>query len=123
VIPGEVEFTVDVRAPDDARRHQAEAAVLRELERIAKRRGVQVEPERGPHDVKGVPCASWLQDRLAASIERSVGGKALRLPSGAGHDAMILAESHRRRHALRALRRGRREPQPRRNGDRGRRRA
>ena len=92
VIPGEVEFTVDVRAPDDARRHQAEGAVLRELERIAKRRGVQVEPERGPHDVKGVPCAAWLQDRLAASIERCVGGKALRLPSGAGHDAMILAE-------------------------------
>ena len=92
VIPGEVEFTVDVRAPDDARRHRAEAAVLKELERIAKRRGVQVEPERGPHDVKGVPCAPWLQDRLAASIERCVGSKALRLPSGAGHDAMILAQ-------------------------------
>jgi allantoate deiminase/N-carbamoyl-L-amino-acid hydrolase len=92
VIPGEVDFTVDVRAPDDARRHEAEALVLREIERIAKRRGVSAQPARGPHDVKGVPCAPWLQDRLAQSIERCVGGTALRLPSGAGHDAMILAE-------------------------------
>jgi len=92
VIPGEVEFTVDVRAPDDARRHAAEASVLREFERIAKRRGVSAEPARGPHDVKGVPCAPWLQDRLAQSIERRTGAAAARLPSGAGHDAMILAE-------------------------------
>jgi allantoate deiminase len=42
--------------------------------------------------VKGVPCALWLQDRLAQSIERCVEGAALRLPSGAGHDAMVLAE-------------------------------
>ena len=43
------------------------------------------------HGVHAVPCAQWLQDRLAASVER-VGVKARRLPSGAGHDAMILAE-------------------------------
>jgi allantoate deiminase len=92
VIPGEVEFTVDVRAPDDARRHEAEEAVLRQLERIAKRRAVTVEPIRGPHDVAGVPCTSWLQDRLAQSIARCVGHEALRLPSGAGHDAMMLAQ-------------------------------
>ena len=91
VIPGEVEFTVDVRAPDDECRHRAESAVLRALELIAKRRGVSVEPVRGPHDVKGVPCASWIQEQLGASIERCVGHKAPRLPSGAGHDAMMLA--------------------------------
>ena len=92
VIPGEVEFTVDVRAPDDERRHKAQASVMQEIERIAKRRGVTVETASGAHDVKGVPCAPWLQDRLAASVERCVDGKAPRIPSGAGHDAMILAE-------------------------------
>jgi acetylornithine deacetylase/succinyl-diaminopimelate desuccinylase-like protein len=92
VIPGEVEFTVDVRAPDDARRHQAEAAVLRRSRASPAPRRARSSRSAGPHDVKGVPCASWLQDRLSASIERCVGGKALRLPSGAGHDAMILAE-------------------------------
>src|SRR5205814_492905 len=92
VIPGEVEFTVDVRAPDDDRRHEAEEAVLRQLERIAKRREVAVEPIRGPHDVAGVPCTPWLQERLAESITRCVGHKAPRLSSGAGHDAMMLAQ-------------------------------
>jgi allantoate deiminase/N-carbamoyl-L-amino-acid hydrolase len=34
-----------------------------------------------------------MQDLIAAAIERTVdGGPARRLPSGAGHDAMILAE-------------------------------
>jgi hydantoinase/carbamoylase family amidase len=92
VIPGEVEFTLDVRAPDDERRHLAEESVLRHLERIAKRRGVTVEPIRGPHDVAGVPCTPWIQDRLAQSIARCVGHEAPRLPSGAGHDAMMLAQ-------------------------------
>jgi acetylornithine deacetylase/succinyl-diaminopimelate desuccinylase-like protein len=43
--------------------------------------------------VKAAPCAPWLQDRFAQSIERIEGkGPARRLPSGAGHDAMILAD-------------------------------
>ncbi|MGE5617019.1 MAG: allantoate amidohydrolase [Bacillota bacterium] len=93
VIPGEVEFSIDVRAPDDDRRRKAEEATTAELERIAKRRGVAIELARGPHDVSAVPCADWLQDRLAKSIERCTRSTpAKRLPSGAGHDAMILAE-------------------------------
>jgi len=92
VIPGDVEFTVDVRAPDDERRRVAENAVIAKLEAIARRRSVSIEHVR-THDVRAAPCAPWLQDRLAASIERRVpGATARRLPSGAGHDAMILAE-------------------------------
>jgi allantoate deiminase len=90
VIPGEVSFTMDLRAPDDARRAKLEAAVLAELEAIAAGRGVRVEAGRR-HDVRASPCAPWLQDQLEASIRR-VGAEPLRLPSGAGHDAMILAE-------------------------------
>jgi hydantoinase/carbamoylase family amidase len=92
VIPGEVEFSVDIRAPDDERRRAAEEAALGQLERIAKRRGVSVEATRGSHDVAAVPCADWLQERLAASLERTLGRKARRLPSGAGHDAMMLSQ-------------------------------
>ena len=92
VIPGEVDFTIDVRAPDDEARQAAEAAALAQLERIAKRRGVSLEQSR-THDVPAAPCAPWIQDRLAACIERCVGdGPARRLPSGAGHDAMMLAQ-------------------------------
>ena len=98
VIPGEVEFTIDIRAPDDERRTAAETKVLEKIEAIAKRRGVCAETQR-THDVKAAPCAPWIQDKLAASVERCVKGGSLRdspkirrLPSGAGHDAMMLAE-------------------------------
>jgi hydantoinase/carbamoylase family amidase len=91
VIPGEVEFTADIRAGDDETRRAAEADVFAACEAIARRRGVVVERTR-THEVHAVPCAAWLQERLAASVERC-GIAARRLPSGAGHDAMILAEA------------------------------
>jgi hydantoinase/carbamoylase family amidase len=90
VIPGIVEFTVDLRAPDDARRARLEAAAIDEMKAIAARRGVRVEPARR-HDVKAAPCADWLQDAIESAI-RAVGADPMRLPSGAGHDAMVLAE-------------------------------
>jgi len=92
VIPGEVEFTLDVRAADGKAHFAAAREVLASCAAIAKRRGVRVEHAK-THEVPAVPCAPWLQDRIAASIERTLGdGEARRLPSGAGHDAMILAE-------------------------------
>jgi hydantoinase/carbamoylase family amidase len=90
VIPGEVEFTADIRAGDDATRREAEADVFAQFELIARRRGVKAERSK-THEVHARPCAEWLQGQLEASVQ-SVGLKALRLPSGAGHDAMILAE-------------------------------
>ena len=90
VIPGHVTFSVDIRAPRDELRLAAEAAVFARFDAIAARRGVTVERAKR-HEVKAAPCAPWLQDLLAASIE-AVGARAVRLPSGAGHDAMILAD-------------------------------
>jgi len=90
VIAGEVEFTVDLRAPDDARRRALETEVLGQFDAIAARRGVKVEAVKR-HEVRAAPCAPWLQDQVAASIV-SAGAEPMRLPSGAGHDAMILAE-------------------------------
>ena len=91
VIPGEVEFTADIRSGDDPTRRKAEADVFAEMEAIAQRRGVAIERSR-THDVHAVPCAPWLQDRIAKGIE-ACGLTAPRLSSGAGHDAMILAEA------------------------------
>jgi hydantoinase/carbamoylase family amidase len=90
VIPGEVSFTIDLRAPDDARRQGLEASVLARLKAIAAQRGVRVEAGKR-HDVRASPCAGWLQDQVEAAIRR-VGADPMRLPSGAGHDAMVLAE-------------------------------
>jgi N-carbamoyl-L-amino-acid hydrolase len=91
VIPGYVTFTVDIRAPRDDLRRETEARVFARFDEIAARRGVSVENAKR-HEVRAAPCAPWLQDRLAASLE-SVGVDPVRLPSGAGHDAMILAEA------------------------------
>ena len=90
VIPGAVEFTLDLRAAEDAARKRLEERVLDRMSVIAARRGVKVEAERR-HDVQSAPCALWLQLQLGASVER-VGATPMRLPSGAGHDAMVLAE-------------------------------
>jgi len=90
VIPGDVEFTIDIRAGEDTVRRAAEQDVFAAFEAIARKRGVSVERTR-THEVSAVPCAPWLQDALAASVERA-GVRAHRLPSGAGHDAMILAQ-------------------------------
>jgi hydantoinase/carbamoylase family amidase len=91
VIPGEVEFTADIRSGDDPTRRKAEADVFAEMEAIAQRRGVAIERTQ-THEVHAVPCAPWLQDRIARGIE-ACGLAAPRLSSGAGHDAMILAEA------------------------------
>jgi len=95
VIPGEVEFSADIRAGEDATREAAERDVFVECEGIARRRGVTLERTR-THQVHAVACAPWLQDLLARAIEKSgadpAGKPARRLPSGAGHDAMIFAE-------------------------------
>jgi len=92
VIPGEVRFSVDIRAADRETLEAAQRDVFAELDAIAARRGVRLAGNR-THDVRPVPCAPAMQDRIAAAIERTVGGgPARRLPSGAGHDAMILAE-------------------------------
>ena len=90
VIPGEVEFTCDIRAGEDATREAAERDVFAAFDEIARRRGVGATFER-THQVHAVRCAPWLQDRLEASVVRA-GIRPRRLASGAGHDAMILAE-------------------------------
>jgi hydantoinase/carbamoylase family amidase len=93
VIPGEVQFSADIRAADEDTLRDAARDVFAACEAIAKRRGVAIETVTRTHGVRSVPCAAWLQDRIAASIERVIpGAPALRLASGAGHDAMILAE-------------------------------
>ena len=85
-----VEFTIDLRAPEDATRRRLEERVIERLGTIAVRRGVKLEA-KPRHDVKAAPCALWLQMQLSACLER-VGVNPMRLPSGAGHDAMVLAE-------------------------------
>lgn len=89
VIPGEVEFTVDIRSGADAVREAAERDVFAAFDAIASRRGVVVTVRKN-HAVRATPCSQRIQDLLARSVSAS-GVPVRKLPSGAGHDAMVMA--------------------------------
>jgi allantoate deiminase/N-carbamoyl-L-amino-acid hydrolase len=92
VIPGRCELTVDIRAGRDELLDAAYASVVAESESIASRRQVAIE-WRKMLDVAGVPCSPAMQRRWAESIGRVTGAaEVLHLPSGAGHDAMVMAQ-------------------------------
>jgi allantoate deiminase len=88
VIPGDVRFTLDIRAPCDTQRRRCEADMLAAIAAIAAERGVQARVEK-IHDMAATPCAGWLQDQ----IDRSIAAHDIapfRLPSGAGHDGAAM---------------------------------
>jgi hydantoinase/carbamoylase family amidase len=90
VIPGEVSFTVDIRSGEDAVREAAEREVFAAFDAIAARRRVAIECAK-THAVRATPCSPRVQEVLAQSVA-AVGVPVRRLPSGAGHDAMVMAE-------------------------------
>jgi acetylornithine deacetylase/succinyl-diaminopimelate desuccinylase-like protein len=78
-----------VRAADDATRDAAVADIDAELARIAARRGVELSVSQSMRVTCGA-CSPRLMERLAECVE-SAGAPVLRLASGAGHDAMVMA--------------------------------
>ena len=90
VIPGQCEFTLDLRAGDDAVRRRALDTLREALQDIATRRQLALQT-RTLHDVASVPCAPSLQQGLGAAVRRITGDDACHLASGAGHDAMMMA--------------------------------
>jgi allantoate deiminase/N-carbamoyl-L-amino-acid hydrolase len=91
VIPGRCELTLDIRAADDSVRDAAIADILGSIERIAQQRKVRVTTNRLTL-TRAATCSADFQDRWARSIARVTGESSpLRLPSGAGHDAMVMA--------------------------------
>lgn len=89
VVPGQVDFTVDVRAGDDADRDEAAEAIVSAISEIAEKRGVDFAVEL-TQALPASPCALALADRLAQAVS-DIGETPRRLVSGAGHDAMVMA--------------------------------
>jgi hydantoinase/carbamoylase family amidase len=89
VIPGAVEFTVDLRSGDDAKRLAAVADVEAQCRAIARRRGVKLAWDAF-FELAAAPCDPALQSQWARSVAAQ-GIEPLFLPSGAGHDAMEFA--------------------------------
>ena len=91
IIPGEVMATLDVRHRCDTVREQAAANLVEVARGAASRRGVTVEAHRELSQ-NATPMDAALVDMLALAAEEATGSPPPRMTSGAGHDAMILAE-------------------------------
>jgi len=90
VIPGQVSFTMDIRAPTDQRRKRAVTDMVRRIEAIAKRRKLELQLNV-THENRTVPCAPWLKEQIAEAIAAE-GFRVFELPSGAGHDGMAMID-------------------------------
>jgi allantoate deiminase len=91
VVPGAVDFTIDFRAPLAQTVAEMDRAIQERFGAIAARRGVGLSIVPYSRE-DAAPMAAELQEALAAGIARTGSNlSARRLPSGAGHDAMVMA--------------------------------
>lgn len=89
VIPGLVSLTLDVRDADDMRRKTACAKLKREALRITKRRGLRLHDW---HIVQETPSVR-MDPSMTRMLRRAPGRVVPALPSGAGHDAAVMARA------------------------------
>lgn len=90
VIPGAVSLTLDIRSPQDEARDALLQRLLAQAEVIATRRGVSFSHEIF-YTIAATPCDEALRAQLSDAV-REVQGRTMLLPSGAGHDAIAIAE-------------------------------
>ena len=90
VIPAKVRFTLDARSPDDTVRAHMVAEIASACKAIAVKRGVTLTIDRF-FESKATPMAASFVTGLSDAVSRHQITPRL-LPSGAGHDAMAMAE-------------------------------
>ncbi|WP_439214540.1 allantoate amidohydrolase [Duffyella gerundensis] len=90
VIPGEVNLTLDVRGPQDQPLAALLSDLLTQAEAIALRRGISFSADEY-YRIAATACDPRLQQAFSAAVTQ-VQGVSMLLPSGAGHDAIAIAE-------------------------------
>jgi allantoate deiminase len=89
VVPGVAQVSLDVRHAHDGTRRSAVEELVAKADAIAERRGLRLE-RKDLLDQPAVPMderlTAWLTDAIEAA-----GFPAKCMPSGAGHDAMVMA--------------------------------
>ena len=90
VVPGQCNFSLDLRAPNNTQRDAMANDVLAALQSICERRGLRYNLEETMR-AAAAPSAPVWQQRWEVAVE-SLGVPLHRMPSGAGHDAMKLHE-------------------------------
>ena len=90
VIPGACKLSLDIRAADDVVRLAAVDDILAGISAICARRGIEEQLWKIV-EADAAPCSPRLMDALGAAVERQ-GVPRFDLLSGAGHDAMQMAQ-------------------------------
>lgn len=97
IIPGEVVVSLDVRHADDKTRARAVRRLVAKAESIVRYRSMAVAGTTVIREVQVFVVETSVQKSVAmdaglvATLETACQGEALRMTSGAGHDAMIVA--------------------------------
>lgn len=90
VIPGEVKFTVDVRAAQDCVRHDTVEHIIVKMQALCERRKIELNIDH-VHEAASVNCDHKIAEHMSAAIT-GLDHPVVRLPSGAGHDAAAMAK-------------------------------
>jgi allantoate deiminase len=90
IIPALVRFTLDLRAASDTARDSAIEGFAAGCRAIAERRrlGVAIDPI---HRIATTPADETIQAGLARAVEE-IGAKPVAIPSGAGHDGLMMSK-------------------------------
>jgi allantoate deiminase len=89
VIPGSTQFTLDVRSGSNTQRDAAAATICAALEDVARKRSVELQMST-TYRSSATPLSQSVVAALAKTVER-LGHPVRLLSSGAGHDAMAMA--------------------------------
>lgn len=90
VVPGEVVLNLEIRALDENLINQLYEQLLADAAPILAADGLTLEQQQLSH-APGIGCADNIQDALTHAAQTR-GYSSLKLPSGAGHDAMHVAK-------------------------------
>ena len=90
IIPGRVEFSLDLRDVSEEVRDRVESRILKRARDLRHKRGVGLEVETLQR-VAPAPCSALVRNAAKAACEE-LGHESFSLVSGAGHDGMQLAE-------------------------------
>lgn len=91
VIPGRVDFSLDLRAATDLDRDQMWDRIHAAITELCAARGLRFEAFES-HSAPAAPCAPWLQQAVIEAIRSTGDPDPMGLWSKAGHDAMAIAE-------------------------------
>ena len=89
VIPSDVSFSLDIRAPDNQQRDVALFEITKAAKEIAVRRQLELSYDCF-YSSDATPCSGFLQEKLTDAVT-AVQGRSMSLASGAGHDAIAIA--------------------------------